>query len=330
MKLVKVPESISNAFKQYDTFFIIPHIEPDGDCIGSALALEAFLVRIGKTCHLHNLGPFTRKDIKDWGHLFSGRIDALAFTQAKKPCVIVLDCSTIDRIGELALDIEGLPIIVIDHHSSGKTFGDIQFINSTAPATSLLIQQLIESMGYVVTKSEAEFIMFAFCTDTGFFRHLETGSGEAFRLVSRLVDAGASPKAIHATLNSGAALIGRQHLGMLLSRTESLADGKLLLTWETKVETEAVGRVNRDSDLLYQLLLGVEGVEVVAVLREEDTRTVTAGLRSRSVVDVGAVALTMGGGGHVRASGFLAQLSLSETKEKLVPLLLQEIANNCK
>ena len=102
-----------------------------------------------------------------------------------------------------------------------------------------------------------------------------------------------------------------------------------MLTWETQSETAAVGRINRDSDLLYQLLLGVEGVEVVAVLREEDTRSVTAGLRSRNSVDVGAVALEMGGGGHIRASGFLANLSLSETREKLLPLLLREIANNC-
>ena len=329
MKLVNIPDSVIDAFKLYETFFIIPHIEPDGDCIGSALALDAFLRRIGKICYLHNLGPFTRKDIKDFAPRFSGRIDSATRAQANKACAVILDCSTIDRIGDLAQDIVDLPIVVIDHHSAGKTFGNFQFINPTAPATSLLVQQLIEVQGYQVTKTEAELIMFAFCTDTGYFRHLESGSGEAFRLVSRLVDAGASPKAIHAQLNSGAALIGRQHLGMLLSRTESLAGGKLLLTWETQSETAAVGRINRDSDLLYQLLLGVEGVEVVAVLREEDTRSVTAGLRSRNSVDVGAVALEMGGGGHIRASGFLANLSLSETREKLLPLLLREIANNC-
>lgn len=329
MKNDPVPTDVAAALSDYQHYYIIPHIEPDGDCVSSALALASFLERRGKQVHLHNLGPFTRKDIAQWADRFSGRIDPAGIAPGAA-CAVVVDCSTIDRIGDLAQDVAGLPTVVVDHHSSGHPFGDHRFVNPSSPSTSLLVQQIIESAGGGVTQAEAELIMFGFCTDTGYFRHLDAGSGLAFELVSRLVDAGASPKRIHAQLNSGAALVGRQHLGMLLQRTQSLADGKLLFTWETKAETDAVGKANRDSDLLYQMLLSVAGVEVVAVLREEGPRAITGGLRSKSCVDVGKVALALGGGGHVRAAGFLVEAELDQVRDRLLPLLLEEIASNCK
>jgi phosphoesterase RecJ-like protein len=321
MKKTTVPAGIIAAIKRHPAFFVVPHIEPDGDCIGSALALDLFLKRIGKRSYLHCLGPFDRRDIKHLSASFAGRISDELRQREPEACAIVLDCSTIDRIGDLAADLEGLPIMVIDHHSSGQEFGALRFIESSAPATSLLVQLLIEGMGHAVTPEEAEHIFFAFCTDTGFFRHLEQKSGPAFELVARLVDAGASPKRTFAQLNSGAALGGRQHLGRLMQRTVAHAGGKLLVTWEYLAETEAVGRTNRESDLLYQMLTGIEGVEVVAVLREESADSTTVGLRSRTYVDVGKAALQFGGGGHARAAGFQAPLPLQAVRDRLVPVL---------
>lgn len=331
MNKITVPPAIIDTIKRHPSFFVVPHMEPDGDCIGSALALDSFLKRLGKRSYLHCQGPFDKRDVKHLASSFAGGVPADLRQKEPDACVIVLDCSTIDRIGDLANDLAGLPIMVIDHHSSGLEFGVFRFIEPSSPSTSLLIQLLIEAMGHSVTAEEAEYIFFAFCTDTGFFRHLESRTGPAFELVARLVDTGASPKKLYAQLNSGAALIGRQHLGRLMQRTESHASGKLLLTWEYQAETEAVGKLNRESDLLYQMLTGIEGVEVVAVLREESPTSTTVGLRSRTVVDVGKTALEFGGGGHARAAGFMANLPLQETRQRLLPALEKAIAlANCK
>ncbi len=325
MKLQEVPQELINFIANHDTFFVIPHIEPDGDCVGSALALASMLKRLGKIVYTHSLGPFEKKEVERFETQFQGRIDQATLKAAKNPCALVVDCSTLDRIGALADDIVGLAAAVIDHHSSGVEFGDCRFINSSSPSTSLLVQQLIEAFGLSLSKEEAELIFFAFSTDTGFFRHLEAKSGESFKLVARLVDAGASPKQTFGNMNSGVSLESRLHLGKLLSRVEPYANGKILVSYEYLEETLDLGKKNRESDLLYQMLMGISGVEVVVSLREESKTTTTGGLRSRSFVDVGHVALQLGGGGHKHAAGFMAQEALKTVKAQVVALLEESI-----
>jgi len=317
-----VPEEILQFIGETPSFFIIPHADPDGDCIGSAMALASFLRRIGKKAYLHNMGPFERKDIKMFASSFSDRISPELRAAEPKAGVIIVDCSTIDRIGKLEEDVKGCPIAVIDHHTAGKEFGTVRFINPTSPSTSLLVLELIEAMGHRPTKEEADFLFLGFCTDTGFFRHLDSNCGPSLRLAADLTDAGSSPKQMFAQLNSGASLAGRKHLGNLISRVSSHANGKLLVSHETVEEVEAVGKQNRESDLLYQLLFGIEGVEMVVSLREESKNRITAGLRSKSSVDVGTIALSFGGGGHQRAAGFAMDANLETVKQKIVELSL--------
>lgn len=285
--------------------------------------MASLLSRLGKTVHLHNMGPFEKRDVKQHSGRFAGRISRDFIASTKNPAVVVLDCSTLDRIGALANDIEGLPLAVIDHHSAGLEFGTVRFINASAPSTSVLVQELIESYNLPLSKEEAEYIFFAFCTDTGFFRHLDKESASVFPLVSRLVAAGASPKQTYLEMNSGASLLGRKHLGTMLARAESHQGGQVLLCWEFKEETEAIGKANRESDLLYQMLMGIEGVEVIIVLREEKKDFITGGLRSKKFVDVGQIALEFGGGGHARAAGFGLAMDLDQAKKAMLDRVLK-------
>jgi len=318
MVFKEIPPAVRDFLYSRPAYYILPHIEPDGDCICSALALASFLRRQGKRVFLHNLGPFDRRDIRLYANQISGRITVEQRLTEPEAGVIIVDCSTLDRIGELSGDIEGLPVAVIDHHSAGVVFGDFRFINPTAPSTSLLIQQVIEMTGQSPTQYEAELLFFGFCTDTGFFRHLDQLSSQSLLFVARLVQAGASPKKVFSELNSGAALVGRRHLGKLLERAESHFGGQVLLSYEFLEETVAVGKMNRESDLLYQMLFGIEGVELVIALREETKHKITGGLRSRSKVDVGQIALSLGGGGHQRAAGFALETSLEQAKIKIL------------
>lgn len=297
-----LPAELIKTVEDESLFCLLSHAEPDGDSLGSQLALASFLRRIGKTVHLYSPGPFLRPEIAHLEPEFEQRIDK--GVREKSPIAIVLDCSSLDRIGSLAEDVTGLRTIVIDHHSAGNPFGEIHYIDPSTPAVTIMVQYLIEAMGYTVEKTEAMWILFGFCTDTGFFRHLDANQSEVFEAIGRLNRAGATPKQIYTMVFGGRPLGTRVLLGRLLERTEGLFGNKVLLTYETLDDKNAYGTENRDSDSLYQQLQTVRDCEAVVFIREEDEQNCTVGLRSNNSIDVGAIAHSFGGGGHKRAAGF--------------------------
>lgn len=313
---IAVPPNLLELIRSRSSFHIISHVEPDGDCVATSLALRAFLRRLGKRADCYNPGPFDRAEIRDFEGEFQKQLPARDF--APDEAAIVVDCSSEDRIGGIAEQLGSLTIAVVDHHIAGEPFGDIRYVDPTLPSATLLVQRIIEEMSLAPTEEEARHIFFGFITDTGFFRFLDAGTGDVFALVARLVDAGASPRDQYLQLNGGRPLASRYLIGKLLDRLEDHYNGRLLLAVERKEDTERAGRKNRDTDAFYRLLLATEGVEVVALIREESEDSCTGSLRSRDTVDVSAVAHSLGGGGHRRASGFLAQRPAAEVREELI------------
>ena len=177
---------------------------------------------------------------------------------------IVLDCSTADRTGEPGEGIEGLPTLVIDHHAAGDPFGDERLIVPTVPATALLVQGLIELLGGPPTREEADLLLFAICTDTGFFRHLRKDTGYVFRAVARLVDAGASTEAAYSSMFGARPFERRVMLGRMLARTERLYGGLLLYTAKYASDRAEIGEAGRGDDDLYSLLQTVDGARGAA------------------------------------------------------------------
>ncbi|RKX93220.1 MAG: bifunctional oligoribonuclease/PAP phosphatase NrnA [Spirochaetes bacterium] len=315
----QIPAELLESIREYDSFIIIGHKEPDGDTLSSQLALTSFLNRKGKHAVPVSPGPFDRKEIAEKEKLFLRHIPET--TVKESSLIVVLDCSTIDRIGYLAQEVEGYRIAVVDHHSSGQVFGDVRYIDPKAPSVTYMIQKIIEEMGDAPNSAEAELLLFGLATDTGFFRHLETGTGHVFKSVSRLVDAGASPKEVFSEMYGNRSLESRILLGKLLMNAESLCSGRLIFVVETKDDVSRFGKNSRDSDFLYQLLTGVDTVETVALLRYESETEISVGLRSSGTVDVGAVAKKFGGGGHKKAAGFSSGSSFSEIKKELLNIL---------
>lgn len=294
------------------------HIEPDGDCIASALALGSWLEREhDAVVRLYNAGPFERREILRYQDRFSPRIDPATRRRDDTPAVVILDCSGLDRVGSIAEDLEGLPTAVIDHHQTAKPFAEVEFVRPETAATCYLVQVVIEALGGSIDAREAELLLFGICTDTGYFRHTETDSAPLFAAVSRLLGAGASPKNAYRQMFSGFTLESRQLLGTLLRRAERLADGRALITWETRKDAVAYGRQNRESDALYQMLFGIEGVRLVGFLREENESLCTGSLRSLDTIDVSRIAELFGGGGHRRAAGFSTNQSLREVRRRV-------------
>ena len=188
-----VPPELIDFFHTYSCFLIAGHKEPDGDCIGSSIALSLFLQRLGKKTVLLSAGPFQRPEIRMYEPLFSAHVPAEMKEKPEGVGLIIVDCSGIDRTGDLAEQLAGFPVIYIDHHATNTVKVPGSLIYAEAPSATFIIQTIIETMSGSVTKDEAELLFFGLCTDTGYFRHLDERSAEVFMHAARLVQVGVNP-----------------------------------------------------------------------------------------------------------------------------------------
>jgi len=305
--------------RKHRSFFVLGHKEPDGDCVASQLALAALLRAVGKEASLYSAGPFDRPEIAQFSAEFAAAIPP---GERSGAAVVIVDCSTPDRTGSLGAMVEGLPTLVIDHHSAGAPFGDARMVDSSAPSATMLVLDLFDAFGRTPDAATARLVLFGLCTDTGFFRHLGPGSGETYRSVARLVELGTSTADVYMMVYGRRELASRKLLADMLSRAESLAGGKLLLTWQTIADRQRVDTHQRGEDDLYRLLQTVSGNVVVALVKQEGDGLYSVGLRSTPDVDVGALAAAFGGGGHRQASGFDLSGTLESVKAAVVEALL--------
>jgi len=296
------------------------HKEPDGDCIASQLAVAALAGRLGTPSLLLSAGPFDRPELEDFAARFSASAGGADLGPGAAAAIV--DCSTPDRTGVVGPALAGLPCLVIDHHSSGEVFGDMRFVDPSSPSTTVLVLAIHESLGVPVDRETARLLLFGLATDTGFFRHLGPDSADTFRAVARLTERGTSAAEAYMMMYGRRSLAGRRLLARMLERTESLAGGALLVTWQTAADRESAGTTHRGEEDLYRLLQTVRGTRVVAYFKEEDPGRWTVGLRSNPGIDVGAVALGFGGGGHRQAAGCDLAGSLESVRAAVVAALL--------
>ncbi|MGL1891502.1 MAG: bifunctional oligoribonuclease/PAP phosphatase NrnA [Spirochaetaceae bacterium] len=316
MSKMMIPEIITKNINSNKRFIVMAHKQPDADTLTSALALESFLSRMGKETSLYTAGPFTRIETLHLADKF--KTTSLTEEDKKDAIVIIVDCNSPDRVGFLENEITELPVMIIDHHATESDFGSFPWVDPSYPSTTLMIQDLIMSFNEAPTPYESEMLFLGFCTDTGFFRHLDKGSELYIEKAANMVRYGASPKNTFKVITGGKTLSSRRLLGRILERCEEHYNGKLLVSWEDIADREELKAEDRDSDTLYQAMLSISGVEAIAVVRQESPGKCTVGLRSIQDVDVRKLAETFGGGGHQRASGFATAGELKSVKAELI------------
>jgi bifunctional oligoribonuclease and PAP phosphatase NrnA len=316
------PEGLVAFLDRYRRYFLVGHTEPDGDCLGSQLALGSYLAQRGKEVRLLSDGPFSRPEVMDLAGRFIKDPDSAELDH--ESALVMLDCSSPDRIGRVKDSLVHLPAAVIDHHASGDDYGEVSWVVPSAPSVTFMILKLIGASGRRVTPDEARDLFFGLATDTGFFRHLDENGAAALKAASELVAAGASPKTTFMRMYGNRPYGSRKLLGRLLERLSPLADSRLLYTYETLADLNDLGADARDSDQLYQLLLGTRNCEAAIVIREERPGECSAGLRSLYDLDVGRIAKEFGGGGHAKAAGFSYTGSRSELESLVLPRVVKE------
>ena len=313
-----IDEEILNLLKNREEFIVIGHISPDGDCLSSQMAMSSLLLKMGKTVHMANAGPFDRSEIAHLRADFLNHIDENL--KSRDPLVVVVDCSAPERLGHLAQEIKDLTTVIFDHHSSGEQFGTYRYIVSRSVSTTLIIMQLYQALGVEITQGIAEHLFFGFATDSGFFRFINAYRGETLRMVADLVDLGVSPNMMNDRMTGGKSLGYVKYLGKLIDRSESYFEGRLMISSSCLEDSETYITTDKPSDALYSMLLSVKGVEVVLFFKEISATVTEVGFRSshQSNFDVGALAESFGGGGHKKAAGATVQENIKIVKAKLL------------
>lgn len=312
-------QEILEALDRYDEFLILGHEDPDGDCLGSQLALASHLKRRGKGVSLISKGPFRKPGALEWAPRFTQKLPDPRRLDEGSAALILLDCSSPDRTG-LDLTLYGdFPLLIIDHHASGSREGNFTYIDAQSPSTTLLIQDLIEAWGDL-TAEEADYIFFGFCTDTDYFRHLEGRHRGVFSKLERLMDRGVSPSEYDRRIHSGRTLASKKHLARVLDRTESHLEGRFLFTYEVKDDFKAMEEWERDSAALYKQLVQIEGMRVLCLAKESGEGELSVSFRSVCDIDVGKVAQSFGGGGHPKAAGCLYRGTIDELRRETLAL----------
>ena len=315
MPLVGDPsEEFSKFIAETTPIVIASHDKPDGDCLGSSVALAHYLQSRGRQVLLFNPGPFARQDIRHYKQLFTTTVPKTWLGRTAD--LLIVDCASVDRLGNIG-PIEGFARVgVLDHHSEAQVDGDVRYICPQAPACSLVVQRLIETER-PLHREEAEHILFAFLCDSGFFRHIDKEPGEIFSYLTRLFAFDFSLRDLYRKMNGGVKLSQHHLIGAVLQKSQQYLQGKLIIA----VKSQEDGHLHSgytSGEAVYSALILTAGVEVVALINELPERGFDVSLRATNLVNVGKLASLYGGGGHAMASGFRWSGDLDQLKMKLI------------
>ena len=309
MTLDEILVEIKNA----QTFVIMAHEAPDGDAIGSSLAMALVLKDMGKDVTV------LMKDFPENFSYLEGRdcikeeSDVDVYDMA-----IVLDCPNIRRLNaEYIPYFENAKVKVeIDHHNKNDMFADYNVVNHVAPATAQILVSSFEYLGIEISKEIGTCLLTGIITDTNGFRNSNI-TVEAFEYASWCLEKGINLPKVYkdSMLTLTKTKFEAQKLAM--NRLEFFADGKIAFTYMTKADDVALGVKAGEHDGIVEIGKSIEGVEVSIFLYEKSVGY-KASLRSNEYVNVSEVCLTFGGGGHIKAAGTNMNMSFEEAKSAII------------
>ena len=310
--------TILDTFRAHKRFVVTAHSRPDGDAIGSSLALAEILEQLG-----HVVDVIFADPVPDVYSTLPnvGRIRQAARAGEDQSPVIILECDSIQRTGLLGL--EGRLVINIDHHSSGRPYGAVNWIDENACAVAAMIYRIALAAQVTVTPSMATCLYTSVLSDTGSFTYPGT-SAETFDLAHALVLKGASPSKIARDVLFSSPLSKIKLLGAALSKLE--CDGPIAWSWVTQKDLDMAGADSEDCEGVVNYLIGIVGVESAVFLRElPSVNQFRLSIRSKGRVNVALVAETFGGGGHRTASGCTIEGPLADVTGRILKQLRAEL-----
>ena len=309
-------EEVGRAFREHQRFAILSHVRPDGDALGSQLALALSLKQLGKDVRVWNEDGMLEK------YSFLARAQLLTKPPSGPEDVdvaIALDTAIQNRLGTAFQAIRTAKIwINIDHHPSNPGYGDLVYVDPTAPATGQILFELIKSERLPFDRAIAENLYVAISTDTGSFQYPNT-TARTFEIAAELVRAGVDVGRINQQVYEN---YPRRRVELLreLLRTMRFEGGGRVASFSLSLKTAAeLGVLPEDNEGLIDHLRAIRGVIVAVFFEELTDGKVRVSMRSKSEkTDVCAICQKFGGGGHTLAAGARVRGSLAEVEQRIL------------
>jgi phosphoesterase RecJ-like protein len=312
--------AVLSALRAHDRFVVTSHDNPDGDALGSLLAMHLALDALGKDSVMVLGGPTPLPGEYGFLGLEAHGLLRQAPADASGRVLVAVDCAQESRIVESRL-LEALLTIDIDHHHDNTRFGDVDLVVEDASSTAEVLADVFRELGVTLTPEIAEALYTAVVTDTGRFQYSNT-TPKALRLAAELVEAGADVTKVFVEVYESTPFPKLKLLARALERATELAEGRIVVSELRREDFEAAGADEPYSEGIIDHLRSVDGAELVALVRElpaEATAARKGSLRSHpNGVDVSAIARSFGGGGHKRAAGFSTDLAMEEITRRIV------------
>src|SRR5919108_2756527 len=294
-----VVDEICDAIHARRRFLITSHARPDGDSIGSQLAMAYALVALGKEVRIVNADPAPEHYME-----FPG-VDHIEVTrevvETDADALIVMESGDLARTGVRGL--EGRFTINIDHHQGNTRYGTLNWLDESAAACGELVFELIQALGVPLSLEIATHIYLAILTDTGSFHHSNI-TPRTFDICRQTVEAGVNPAAMARRVFDSNSFGKLKLIGALLDTMELLHDGHLAVLYMDDAMLTACGCTHNDTEGVINLPLTAREIQAVVFFKADSNGDVRVSMRSKYDVDVRVVANEYGGGGHKNAAGF--------------------------
>jgi phosphoesterase RecJ-like protein len=318
-------EQVLAELRASDKLVTVTHENPDGDALGSLVAMSLILRALGKDCR-----PFIdERELplpREYRFLDTDGLLTVPPDDLEERTIVFLDCGNLERNPAQAFRHPGMRTVNIDHHHDNTMFGSVNLVEPEASCTAEIIWDLMHGLGVTPTRAMAEGMYVGLITDTGRFMY-ENSSPRAHRMAAELIEVGVEPHTIYRQVYENVPYGKLALLARGLAKVERYDSGRLTVTELSAEDFAAAGAAESYSEGVIDHLRAVEGTEVAALVRD---RITAEGRPERKVslrssderIDVSRIARAQGGGGHPQAAGFATTMGWNE----LMDFLRQEIA----
>lgn len=305
-------DDIKREIEKANSIVILTHESPDGDAVGSSIAMSLALEKIGKKSDVI---------IPEYSRVFSflpGVEKIKKEGKAEYDLAIALDCGNKDRLDKQTEYFDNaITTIAIDHHTKNTMFADYNYVDHTSPACSQILVIVFNYLGIEIDKNIGTCLLTGIITDTGGFQYSGVNV-ETFEFASELLTSGINVSEIYKKVLTTKTRANYELTKIAIDRMEFLENGKITFTYITNEDELKTGAEEGDHEGIVNIGRDVEGVEVSIFLHQSEDEAFKISLRSNEYVNVADVSLMFGGGGHVRAAGCKLKGTPQEIKNRLV------------
>lgn len=320
----KILENIISHIKVSKRSLVLSHQNPDGDTLGSMLALGVMLREAGHVVD-HVVPDYVPEVYKFLPCSDLIKIPEDKTLQKNYDLAFSLDCGSLKRLAlARVLWLRAEKTINIDHHISNEKFGQINWIDPAAVSTGQMVYFLAKTLKAKITKEAATLLYTTLLTDTGCFSNSNTNA-DAMKWASELILIGADHENVYKKIFLEKPFKSVKVFGTALSNLNLLESGKIVWTCVDKKYLDNIGALSEDTEDIADYMMRVKGVEVVVFFREDGNETKVSLRSNTNKIDVSKIATSLGGGGHKRAAGANIKSNISNVKDLVLKKVVDEL-----